>query len=166
MNLETRCGFTMKFACRRKQSRLGALKAITATAHKLGRILYNLMRYGLAYVQQEEAVYAKQVQERLEKQLHRRAKELGFEVVKVSSGESRVQLPGCRRNRLPIPSPTADPAWEPRPPTHKTRGRVSCCFTRPRMTHCQSALFVQTGDLTVRRSPWPWPAVLLASSAP
>ncbi len=33
---------------RRQRSRLGAPKAITATAHKLARILYNLMRYGLA----------------------------------------------------------------------------------------------------------------------
>jgi hypothetical protein len=40
------------------------------------------MRYGLAYVAQEEAAYAAQVRERLEKQLRRRAKELGFEVVR------------------------------------------------------------------------------------
>jgi transposase len=68
---------------RRQRSRLGAPKAITATAHKLARIIYNLMRYGLAYVQQEEAAYAEQVRQRLEKQLHRRARELGFEVVRI-----------------------------------------------------------------------------------
>jgi len=33
---------------RRQRSRLGAPKAITATAHKLARILYNLMRHGVA----------------------------------------------------------------------------------------------------------------------
>src|SRR4029079_12282154 len=33
---------------RRQRSRLGAPKAITATAHKLARILYNLMRHGIA----------------------------------------------------------------------------------------------------------------------
>ncbi len=68
---------------RRQRSRLGAPKAITAAAHKLARIVYNLMRYGLAYVKQEEAAYAEQVRERLEKQLRRRAKELGFELKKV-----------------------------------------------------------------------------------
>ncbi|HEY3838827.1 MAG TPA: IS110 family transposase, partial [Bryobacteraceae bacterium] len=62
---------------RRQRSRLGAPKAITATAHKLARIIYNLMRFGLAYSRQEEAVYAEQVRMRLEKQLQRRAKELG-----------------------------------------------------------------------------------------
>jgi transposase len=70
---------------RRQRSRLGAPKAITAAAHKLARILYNLMRYGLAYVQQEEAAYAEQVRARLEKQLQRRAKELGFTLTKVTA---------------------------------------------------------------------------------
>jgi len=78
---------------RRQRSRLGAPKAITATAHKLARIIYNLMRYGLAYVQQEEAVYAKQVQARLEKQLHRRAKDLGYEVVKLEPPVAKVEPP-------------------------------------------------------------------------
>ena len=68
---------------RRQRARLGAPKAVTATAHKLARILYHLMRYGLAYVKQEEAAYAAQVRDRLEKHLRRRAKELGFEVVRL-----------------------------------------------------------------------------------
>jgi transposase len=65
---------------RRQRARLGAPKAITATAHKLARILYNLMRHGIAYMKKEEAAYAGQVRERLEKQLRRRAKELGYEL--------------------------------------------------------------------------------------
>jgi len=68
---------------RRQRSRLGAPKAITATAHKLARIVYNLMRYGMAYVKQTEAAYAEQVRDRLEKQLRRRAQELGFELKKL-----------------------------------------------------------------------------------
>jgi transposase len=68
---------------RRQRSRLGAPKAITATAHKLARIIYNLVRFGRAYVQREEAAYAEQVRQRLEKQLQRRAKELGFAVVRI-----------------------------------------------------------------------------------
>ena len=65
---------------RRQRSRLGAPKAITAAAHKLARIVYNLMRYGVAYAKQTEAAYADQVRERLERQLRRRAQELGFEL--------------------------------------------------------------------------------------
>ena len=53
------------------------------TAHKLARIVYNMMRYGVAYIKRDEEAYAEQVRERLEKQLKRRAKELGFEVTKV-----------------------------------------------------------------------------------
>jgi transposase len=68
---------------RRQRSRLGAPKAITATAHKLARIVYNLMRFGLEYVAKEESAYAEQVRAKQEKQLHRRAKELGFAVVKL-----------------------------------------------------------------------------------
>jgi transposase len=68
---------------RRQRSRLGAPKAITALAHKLARIVYNLLRYGVAYMKQTEAAYAEQVRERLEKQLRRRARELGFELKKL-----------------------------------------------------------------------------------
>ena len=68
---------------RRQRSRLGAPKAITALAHKLARIIYNLMRYGVAYMRQTEEAYAEQVRARLEKQLRRRAAELGYELRKV-----------------------------------------------------------------------------------
>jgi transposase len=79
---------------RRQRSRLGAPKAITATAHKLARILYNMMRFGIAYMREQEAVYAEQVRARLEKQLQRRAKELGYELRKID----------------PPPTPTVDTA--------------------------------------------------------
>jgi transposase len=81
---------------RRQRARLGTPKAVTATAHKLARIVYNLMRFGLAYVRQEEAAYAEQVRARLETQLHRRAKELGFRVVRVGPAAGE-----------PSPGPTA-----------------------------------------------------------
>ena len=41
------------------------------------------MRYGLAYMQKSEEEYAAQVRERLEKQLQRRAKELGYTLTKL-----------------------------------------------------------------------------------
>lgn len=73
---------------RRQRSRLGAPKAITAAAHKLARIVYHLMRYGVAYVKQAEEAYAEQVRERLENQLRRRARELGFELTRRESSAS------------------------------------------------------------------------------
>ena len=78
---------------RRQRARLGAPKAITATAHKLARILYNLMRHGIAYMHQEEATYAEQVRQRLEKQLYRRARELGYELKKVDQSLHTLTLP-------------------------------------------------------------------------
>ena len=65
---------------RRQRSRLGAPKAITAAAHKLARIVYHLVRFGIAYVKETEEKYAEQTRQRLEKQLRRRAKELGYEL--------------------------------------------------------------------------------------
>ncbi len=73
---------------RRQRSRLGAPKAITATAHKLARIIYNVMRYGLAYNREAEEAYAEQVRERQEKQLQRRAKELGYALTKIEAPET------------------------------------------------------------------------------
>ena len=35
---------------RRKKAQLGAPKAITATAHKLARIIYSMLKYGQEYV--------------------------------------------------------------------------------------------------------------------
>ena len=73
---------------RRQRWRLGAPKAITAAAHKLARIVYHLMRFGETYMKQTEEAYAAQVRERLEKQLHRRARELGYTLTKAEAPET------------------------------------------------------------------------------
>ena len=70
---------------RRQRARLGAPKAITAAAHKLARIVYHLVRYGVAYVKKTEEAYGEQVRERLERQLRRRARELGYELKPVDA---------------------------------------------------------------------------------
>jgi hypothetical protein len=46
------------------------------------------MRHGEAYVKEEEAAYAQEVRERQEKQLHRRARELGYELTKVAASSA------------------------------------------------------------------------------
>ena len=78
---------------RRQRSRLGSPKAITATAHKLARLLYNLMRFGVAYAKKEESQYAEEVKRRLEKSFHRRAKELGYEVKKIEAPAEAIPAP-------------------------------------------------------------------------
>jgi transposase len=72
---------------RGQRSRLGAPKAITATAHKMARILYNMMRYGIAYAKKTESDYQEQQRNRLERNLHRRAKELGYRMEKIAGSE-------------------------------------------------------------------------------
>ena len=46
-------------------------------------VVIERMCYGIDYVQRTEAEYAEQERERVEKNLHRRAKELGYELTKV-----------------------------------------------------------------------------------
>ena len=73
---------------RRQLARPGAPKAITATAHKLARSSTTSCRHGIAYMKKEEAAYAEQVRERLERQLHRLAQELGYELKKIEPAET------------------------------------------------------------------------------
>jgi hypothetical protein len=62
--------------------RLGVPKAITAAAHKLARVVYGLMRWGLTWT---EEAYAEQARQRSEEQLRHRAKELGYELKQVEA---------------------------------------------------------------------------------
>jgi len=74
-------------ACfRRMRARLGAPKAITATAHKLAVRIYHMLRYGEAYVDQGEEIYEAQQRERLTRSLKKRAKELGLELLDPATG--------------------------------------------------------------------------------
>ncbi|MBD1865175.1 MULTISPECIES: hypothetical protein [Trichocoleus] len=66
---------------RRLQSRLGAPKAITATAHKIARLFYKLWSTGGIYADPGEDYYKQKYRERLVKHLKKTAQSLGFEVV-------------------------------------------------------------------------------------
>ena len=70
--------------------RLGAPKAITATAHKLARIFYTVMRYGVAYQKRSEEDFVNEHQKRMEQNLHRRAKEMGYELKKIEAPKDEV----------------------------------------------------------------------------
>jgi len=66
---------------RRMRARLGPAEAVTATAHKLARILYHLVTTGEAY---DESVFARQQQRQQHRNLARlqaRARARGFELV-------------------------------------------------------------------------------------
>ena len=67
--------------CRRQRTRLGAPKAITATAHKLARTFYSMLKNGTEYVDQGQDYYEKQYQQRVLHNLKRRASEMGFELI-------------------------------------------------------------------------------------
>jgi transposase len=65
---------------RRIAARRGVVKAITATAYKLARIIYALLKYGMAYVAQGLEAYEAAYRERLLRNLKRKAGALGYEL--------------------------------------------------------------------------------------
>jgi len=65
---------------RRIKARLGAPTAINAGAHKLARLFYRMLKFGAAYVEQGQIYYEQKYKERLLRNLHRRAKEFGFQL--------------------------------------------------------------------------------------
>jgi len=60
------------------RARLGAPKAITATAHKLARLFYRLWKTGDAYQDPGADYYERMYKERILSNMKRKAKELGF----------------------------------------------------------------------------------------
>jgi transposase len=72
---------------RRLKARLGAPKAIVATAHRLARLVYRLLRHGEAYVAQGAEEYERRYREQRARSLARQAREMGFELV--AAGEGR-----------------------------------------------------------------------------
>jgi transposase len=70
---------------RRIAARRGLAKAITATAYKLARIIYALLKHGAEYVKQGLEAYETAYRERLIRQLKRKAAELNLEVLEKSA---------------------------------------------------------------------------------
>jgi transposase len=72
---------------RRRRSRLGAPKAITATAHKLARLVYSLLKPGGASVQQGIEASESQYRERKIKALARQARAFGSTLMALGTPE-------------------------------------------------------------------------------
>jgi transposase len=71
---------------RRMKGRLGGQAAVTATAHKLARIVYLALRHGLTYVRKSQEEYDAQMREKQIKALKRKARQLGLEVSEKTPG--------------------------------------------------------------------------------
>ena len=61
--------------------RIGKPQAVTATAHKLARIVYSMLKHGTAYVDAGQDYYERQYTARVVRNLEQRARSLGFELV-------------------------------------------------------------------------------------
>jgi transposase len=72
---------------RRLKGRLGKPAAVTATAHKLARLVYYALTRGMTYVRQTQEEYEKQYRERQIQQVKKKARALGLEIKEQSSAE-------------------------------------------------------------------------------
>ncbi len=68
---------------RRQKTRLGAPKAITATAYKIARLIYTLLKDQKPYQDSGEDYYNQQYQGRIIKSMERKAKALGFQLIPI-----------------------------------------------------------------------------------
>ena len=78
---------------RRKKAHLGAPKAITATAHKLARLIYTMLRYGQEYVDAGAEYYETQYQQRALRAAKRRAAQLGYQLAPMSDAADLTTYP-------------------------------------------------------------------------
>jgi transposase len=69
---------------RRIAARRGVPKAITATAYKLARIVYAMLKHGMPYAQKGMEEYETAYKERQVRLLKKKARELGFELTEIS----------------------------------------------------------------------------------
>ena len=67
---------------RRLKTRIGAPKAITATARKLACLFYRMMKFGGPYVEKGMDYYEQKYKDRIIKNLSKKAEHLGFALVK------------------------------------------------------------------------------------
>lgn len=76
---------------RRKKAQLGPAKAITATAHKLARIIYHMLKSGTEYIDIGQDYYEERYKNRVINNLKRRAKQFGYELNYVKEQQELMQ---------------------------------------------------------------------------
>ena len=62
------------------KAKKGPAKAITATAYKLARIIYNMLKNGTEYKDIGQDYYEQRYQNRVIENMKRRAKQFGYEL--------------------------------------------------------------------------------------
>jgi transposase len=80
---------------RRIKSRIGGKGAITATAHKLARLVYRMLKYGTEYVKQSMEQYEKKIKEQMERSLRRKAAALGYDLIPHPLLTQSPPVPSC-----------------------------------------------------------------------
>jgi transposase len=73
---------------RRKKAQKGPAKAITATAYKLARIIYHMLKNGTEYKDTGQDYYEKRYKDRLLANLKRRAKEFGYDLIDIKEQQA------------------------------------------------------------------------------
>lgn len=66
---------------RRKKSQIGPAKAITATAHKIAKIVYNMLKNGTKYKDMGQDYYEARYTQRAINNIKRRAKQFGYKLI-------------------------------------------------------------------------------------
>jgi transposase len=77
---------------RRMRYRIGPSKAITATAHKLAVIFYIMVRDKVNFIELGVEYYERQHQERMKRNLERKAKSLGLKLIPIDESETPAEL--------------------------------------------------------------------------
>ena len=72
----------------RKKAHPGAPKAITATAHKLAKLIYSVLRYGQEHMDAGAEYYERQYKQRALCAAQRRAAQLGYQLVPISDPQT------------------------------------------------------------------------------
>lgn len=72
---------------RRMRAHHGPAKAITATAHKLARLVYRMLRYGMEYVDRGQQDYQRQYEQRRLHMLRKQAATMGYDLVDTHTAE-------------------------------------------------------------------------------
>jgi len=72
---------------RRMRARHGAPKAIVATAHKLAKYIYRMLKYGEAYVAKGVEEYEAQYRERALKGMAKQLRTMGYQILDKQTGE-------------------------------------------------------------------------------
>lgn len=64
------------------KTRFGALKAVTATAHKLARLVHRMLKFGTEHADRGPDYYERRYQRRVLSSLTRRPREFAYMLVK------------------------------------------------------------------------------------